>query len=576
MPFYELKSQLARELTKFLSVEGVTEEALFTEFSTPPQPQLGHLALPCFKLSKRLRKDSAMIAKDIVERFKMSGVSVTASGPYANFRWDLPYLYNETVGKIFTEKEAYGRDTVGHGTGILIEYCSPNIAKKLGFQHIRSTLIGNVLANIYRALGYEVLRMNFVGDWGAQFARLFAAVEQWGDRNLLAGGDRSAAMDHLFQLYVKFHKEVENDPQYQELAVKALQKLEAQDVAAVKLWKMIREVSLYSVDKTLKRLSVGFDLVEGESDYIPNIAKTLEFVKQKANAKLSDGAWIVEVPGISTPALIQKKDGTTLYLTRDIAAAIHREERFKLGKMLYVVSEQQKLHFQLLFGTLKIMGYDWSEKLEHVSFGTVLFGEQKMSTREGRVIFLDELLDEAKSIALAECTAKNPELKNKEEVAEMVGSGAVIFGNLSSHRMTDIEFDWKKVIALDGETGPYVQYSHVRCVSLLEKARDRKESAKFAPVDASHEFAAEEEVLILTLGKFRTVLRQAVSENEPFHLTHYLIDVAKAFNRFYYKLPVLQAVSEAQRQVRINLVAATQQTLANGLGLLGIRVPPEM
>ena len=567
---------MSRQLAQTFNNPDLPGEWFEREFGTPPQPHLGHLALPCFKLSKVFRKASDQIAKDIVEKFQMPGVSVVAAGPYANFRFDVGNLYQNIVSEIFAQKTEFGKDQSGKDKSVLIEYCSPNIAKKLGFQHIRSTLIGNVLANVYRSLGYQTLRMNFVGDWGAQFARLFAAVEKWGDRSILAGDNRSAAMDHLFELYVRFHKEVETDPAYQELAIRSLQKLEAQDKTAVDLWRMIREVSLFSVDQTLARLCVAFDYVEGESDYIPEISKTLEHVKSKAKAKLSEGAWIVEVPGQTTPALIQKKDGTTLYLTRDIAAAIHRQERFKLDKMLYVVSEQQKLHFQLLFGVLKLMGYDWADKLGHVSFGTVLFGAEKMSTREGRVIFLDELLNEAKALALSEVMAKNPDLADKEAVAEMVGTGAVIFGNLSSHRMTDIEFDWKRVIALDGETGPYVQYSCVRCSSLIEKAKAKGETSDFTLAESGYEFAPEEENLILMLGKARTTLHQVINDNEPYFLTHYLIDVAKAFNRFYYKLPVLQAVSDNQRRVRLSLVAATNQVLLNGLSLLGIRCPKEM
>lgn len=576
MPFHELKTQLSQELARTFANPELPAEWFEREFGTPPQANMGHLALPCFKLSKIFRKASGEIAKEIAEKFQVPGITAVAAGPYTNFRWDVGTLYQRIVGDIFKKGEDFGKDTSGADKSVVIEYCSPNIAKKLGFQHIRSTLIGNVLANIYKSLGYKVVRMNFVGDWGAQFARLFAAVEQWGDKSILSSGDRSASMDHLFQLYVRFHKEVETDASYQELASRSLQKLEAQEKTAVELWRLIREVSLYSVDQTLRRLSVEFDAIEGESDYIPGMDKTLAHIKQEAKAKLSDGAWIVEVPDISTPALVQKKDGTTLYLTRDIAAAIHREKSYHFDKMLYVVSEQQKLHFQLLFGVLKLMGYTWAEKLQHVSFGTVLFGAEKMSTREGRVIFLDELLNDAKNLALQEVSAKNPNLVNKEEVAEFVGTGAVIFGNLSSHRMTDIEFEWKKVIALDGETGPYVQYACVRCNSLMEKAKEKSEGPKYQDLAGAYEFALEEEVLILTLGKFRTVLHQAVNENEPFYLSHYLIDVAKAFNRFYNKLPVLQATSDSQRQLRLNLVAATRQVLLSGLKLMGIRCPPEM
>jgi len=577
MPYFELKKKLSQEIATAIGNPAITAEMIEAEFGTPPQPQLGHVALPCFKLSKVLRQASDKISGELAQKLTRPGLAVVPTGPYANFKWELGGLYNETVSQIFGQKENYGRDTSGKGQHIVIEYCSPNVAKKLAFQHIRSTLIGNVLANVHDSLGFETERMNFVGDWGTQFARLLAAVEKWGNKDKLFGKDTQAAMDHLFEVYVRFHKELENSPDYIELASKCLQKLESHDANATALWKRIREISLAEMDRTLKKMNVRFNRVEGESNYIAEIQNTLEVVKQKANARLSDGAWIVEVPGISTPALIQKKDGTTLYLTRDIAAAIDRFNRFGFDKMYYIVSEQQKLHFQLLFGVLELMGLDWAKRCEHLSFGTVLFGSEKMSTREGRVIFLDELLEEAKALALAECTKKNPDLANKEEVAQQVGVGAIIFGNLSSHRKTDIEFNWENVIAFDGETGPYVQYSLVRCYSLLDKAQQKGQAPTAATLTpGSYEFAVEEEQLLIELSKFRSVLHQVVRAKEPYHLTHYLIDLAKAFNRFYYKLSVLEADKPEQRQVRLSLVSASRQTLLNGLGLLGIESPREM
>jgi arginyl-tRNA synthetase len=576
MPFLELKKQLARELADYFKIPEVTAEALEQDFSLPPNATLGHLALPCFKFSKHLKRASDQIAKELQAQFTRGDFTVVATGPYANFKWNLAVLYETVCRRIFTEDIKYGSDASGKSKHVVLEYCSPNIAKRLAFQHIRSTLIGNTLANVYDFLGYKTERINFVGDWGSQFARLLAGFEQWGDKQRLSQGDATLSMDHLLEVYVRFHKEVDNRPELLEAASRCLQRLETQENGAVNLWKQVRKISLSSMERTLGRLNIRFDHIEGESHYIPAMAATLEEVKTKAGARLSEGAWIVEVEGVSTPALIQKKDGTTLYLTRDIAAAIDRQERFKFDRMIYVVSEQQKLHFQLLFGVLTKMGYAWSPACEHVSFGTVLFGKEKMSTREGRVVLLDDILNEAKALALKECTAKNPDLANKDSVAEMVGIGAVIFGNLAAHRMRDFEFDWAQVIALDGETGPYVQYSFVRCHSLLEKAAEKGIEIKAAPPPPGYEFANEEEMLVLQLAKFRGVLHDVIRENEPFHLTHYLIDLAKAFNRFYYKLPVLQCTDPLAMQLRLNLVQATRQALSNGLNLLGIRAPKEM
>jgi len=576
MPFQKLKSELATALTETLAHPEFTSETLFNELGTPPNLALGHLALPCFRMAKAFKKNPQAVAVELVTKMKGPRWDVTAAGPYANFRFSPQELFQSTFKAILAEGDRYGSDTDGNQRPILIEFCSPNIAKQLGFHHIRTTLIGSTLANIYDYLGYKTERMNFVGDWGSQFARLLAAFEQWGDKSQLSMKDIPKAMAHLSEIYVRFHKDLEQNPERLEKANASLKKLEAGDAQVIALWKSISEISIAAMEKTLSRLHVRFDHVDGESQYVPQIAPMLDEVKEKAGARLSEGAWIVEVEGYTTPALIQKRDGTTLYLTRDIAAAADRAKRFSFEKMLYVVSEQQRLHFQLLFGVLKKMGFAWADKCEHLSFGTVLFGSEKMSTREGRIILLEDILNEAKSLALVECTAKNPDLANKEEVAEMVGVGAVVFGELSCHRQRDIEFNFKEILAFEGETGPYVQYAAVRCQSLMEKAREAGMLSDTVPSTEDYPFAAEEEALILELSKFRSALLSSVRDNEPYHLTHYLIDVAKAYNRFYYRFPVLQASEAKPRDVRLWLCRGTRQVLVNGLRLLGISCPKEM
>ncbi len=575
MPFLDLKKQLAQAICARLNHPEITAAQLEVDFSSPPNIEMGQLALPCFRFAKLLRKGADKIAIELANETFLPGVTGKPAGPYVNFRLSPDKLATLTLGRIASEGARYGSDESGKGKRVVLEYCSPNIAKRLAFQHIRSTLIGNVLANIYDFLGYSTERINFVGDWGSQFARLLAAVELWGEKERIKATDVDGSMKQLFDLYVRFHKEVEKDESLVDKASKCLQALEAQETNATQLWRTVRDISIAAMDATLKRMHVRFNHVEGESTYIPAMTRTLEDIKQQAGAKPSEGAWIVEVEGLSTPALVQKRDGTTLYLTRDIAAAIDRHSRFKFDKSIYVVSEQQKLHFQLLFGVLKKMGHAWADHCEHVSFGTVLFGAEKMSTREGRVIFLDELLNEAKALALKEVTEKNPGLKDKDSVAEAVGIGAILFGELSAHRQRDIEFDWKAILAFDGETGPYVQYSAVRCTSLLEKAAEKNLSAG-NEIPAGYEFSSEEESLLVSLARYRSVLHQAVRENEPFHVTRYLIEVAKGFNRFYYKFPVLQASDPAHSQARLALVKGTRQVLANGLELLGITCPREM
>lgn len=576
MPFLSWKARLAESLCQNWNLTQISPEDLIKDFSLPPKPELGHLALPCFKMAKWLSQSPVKIAMETAQMSFPTGVTATPTGPYVNFRISPTLLGSETLQDIFSKNERYGMETSPINQKIILEYCSPNIAKRLGFQHIRSTLIGNVLANVYRHLGFDVTRINFIGDWGTQFARLVAAFELWGQEELLNPEALSKAMGHLLSIYVKFHQELDQNPELTKKASACLQRLEEGEPALLALWKKIRDISILSMNHTLKRMNVAFDCVEGESSYIKDIERVLEQVKTKTSARISEGAWIVELPGISTPALIQKKDGTTLYLTRDIAGALDRHERFKFTKHFYVVSEQQKLHFQQLFGILNQMGCDWAKNCEHISFGTVLFGSEKMSTREGRVILLDQLLDEAKERALAECVAKNPELENKEQVAEAVGVGAVIFGELSIHRHRDVEFDWEALLSFEGETGPYVQYSAVRCRSLLDKAQEKGIGLEELSDLDDLVISPEEEQLILFLASFRACLHQVIQDNEPFHLTHYLIDLAKAFNRFYYKHPVLQSSDDRTRTFRLLLVKATLSVLENGLSLLGITCPQKM
>ena len=576
MPFFEWKQTLARSLSEALNHPDLPPEKLVDEFTFPPQIELGHLAIPCFSMAKKLQKPAGKLAQELSQRNYPLGISAQAAGPYLNFKISPNQLFAQTLHQIVEQKENYGSSTFGAGKPIVLEYCSPNIAKRLGFQHIRSTLIGNVLSNVYRHLGFPVTRINFVGDWGSQFARLVAAFELWGDPSRLNAENLAPSMDHLLEIYVQFHKEVETRPELLEKASECLQKMEAGDSTSLALWKKIKDISTQAMNNTLKRMQVEFDVVEGESIYISKIEPILKQVKDSTPARVSEGAWIVEIPGISTPALIQKKDGTTLYLTRDIAGALDRYQRFRFEKHFYIVSEQQKLHFQQLFGILKLMRFSWAEQCEHLSFGTVLFGSEKMSTREGRVILLDKLLDEAKALALQECMQKNPDLANKEEVAEAVGVGAIIFGELSTHRTRDMEFDWKAILSFEGETGPYVQYSAVRCKSLLEKAAEKGPPLSSLPEASSYAFALEEEALLVLLSRFRSVLFNIIRDNEPYHLTHYLIDIAKAFNRFYYKHPVLQATDPLARDIRLSLVKGTQNVLENGLRLLGISCPQQM
>jgi len=570
MPYLEWKTEISSLLS---SAVGGSSESWYEQLAPAPKLELGHFALPCFRMAKEQKKAPPAVAAELAAKIKHPTITASVAGPYLNFTVNPNRIVSETLAKIEQEKANYGSDQTGKNKKILIEYCSPNIAKRLAFQHLRSTLIGNTLANIYRVLGYETLKMNFVGDWGTQFAKLVAAIETWAPNTDWDKMDPAQVMQKLFDLYVRFHQEEAGNAQLEQKASQFLQEMEKGNPRLLSIWKSVRAVSLQEVERTLERIQVRFDVVEGESEYVENLLKDLEKVKKQSGAVLSEGAWIVEVEGLPVPALIQKRDGTTIYLTRDIAAAISRYQRHQFTESLYVVGEQQKLHFQQLFGVLKKMKEPCAEKCMHVTFGTVMFGKEKMSTREGRVIFLEDLLKEAHKRALEECTIKNPELKNKEEVAERVGIGAVIFAELSTHRTRDMEFDWKKILAFEGDTGPYVQYAAVRCQSLMEKAGWKSKGGY--QVDKNYVPTPEEHALSFLLAQYRQVLHQCVREKDPFFLTNYLIDIARALNRFYYENPVLQAEAKVQ-EFRLNLVQSAFQVLLNAMTLLGMKCPKEM
>lgn len=544
-------------------------EQIAAELETPPNPQMGDFAFPCFKLAKTLRKSPAAIAAELAEKLPESELfaRIEAKGPYLNFFCERKKLAQMTVESILQQKEQYGRTGIGKDKTIVIDFSAPNIAKPFGVGHLRSTVIGHALYRIYQALGYRCVGINHLGDWGTQFGKLIVAYRMWGNEELL----EKNAINHLYELYVRFHSEAENRPELDDEARAWFKKLEDGDSEAYALWQRFRQLSLEEFKRIYAILGVEFDSYQGESYYNEMLDDTVKMVEEAGLVSQSEGALIVDLSAEEMPpCLLRKQDGATLYATRDLCAAIYRYQKYKFEKALYVVGADQALHFQQVFTVLKKMGYDWAERCLHVPFGLIRFKEGKMSTRKGTLVLLEDVLDRATELAKEIIQEKNPTLENKDEVARQVGIGAVIFGDLSNDRIKNIEFDWDKVLDFSGETAPYVQYAHARICSILRKAEGWP-----AAYDASLLTGDEEQAVIGLLARFTDMIIRAAAANKPSVIARYVVDVAAEFNKFYHQCPVLQAEPEL-RNARLALIDAVRQVLVNGLWLLGIAAPEEM
>ena len=557
-----LKGALAR-----LGVEDVAVEELL---EVPPKPGMGDYAFPCFQLAKALRRAPAAIAADVAGAVgDAPGIErVEAVGAYVNFFLDRGEACRRAVEAILAEGEAYGRSRAGAGRRVVIDFSSPNIAKPFHVGHLRSTMIGNSLAHIFESQGYEVVRLNYLGDWGTQFGKLIVAYRRWGRERDLEQEPIKALLD----LYVTFHREAEEDPGLEDEARAAFRALEEGAPEETALWRRFRDLSLREFEKHYARLGVRFDVYSGESAYNEKVQRTLAELRERGLVTESEGALVVELEGLP-PCLIQKKDGATLYATRDISAALDRYEQYAFSHLLYVVGTPQQLHFKQVFGVLRRMGVDWVDRLEHIAFGQVRIGDEQLSTRKGNVVFLEDLLDQAVERARRIIEERNPGLEEKEAVAEVVGVGAVVFSDLFHNRIKDIAFDWESVLSFEGDTGPYVQYTHARTASLLRKAEhEHGLRPPFAPVagDLNDEESFQ---LAKRLAEYPDVLAQAVEDREPSEIARYLIQVCHDFNTFYHAHRIL---GTAEQSSRLALVAAVKQVLASGLRLLGVKAPEAM
>ncbi len=552
-------------------INKLAREEIYNLLEYPPDEQLGDLALPCFKLSKILRKAPHVIAQELQESLPASPYlePPKATGPYLNFRFNPERLAKEVLVSILVNREGYGARPP-KGQKIVIDFSAPNIAKPFHVGHLSSTVIGNSLYKIFSFLGYDCVGINHLGDWGTQFGKLITAYKKWGSQSAVEEG----LIKELMRLYVKFHEEAEKEPALEEEAREWFNRIENGDQEALALWKWFKEISLEEFQKVYDLLEIKFDSMAGESFYNDQLPAVVEELKAKGLLKESEGALIVDLEQYEMPpCLILKKDGSSLYATRDIAAALYRKRTYDFTKALYVTGIAQSLHFRQWFKVIELMGYEWAKDLVHVPFGWVNLEGEKLSTRKGKVVLLEELLKTAIQKTLEIINEKNPNLENKEEVARVVGVGAVVFGALSVNRIKDVTFSWEEALNFDGETGPYLQYTHARACSILRKvAFEPEEHLDFDPKVLTDQAALK---VIKTLYLFPERIMAAAAEYEPSLISRYLIDLAQEFNRFYHDCPVLVEEQTLQK-ARLVLVYAVKTTLAVGLSLLGIKAPERM
>jgi arginyl-tRNA synthetase len=536
----------------------------------PPDQKLGDYAFPCFVLSKKLKKAPNQIAGDLAAKLKTTKLlqKVDAVGPYINFTVNKAKLTEDVLTQVLDQGEAYGSDKMGKGKTIVIDFSSPNIAKPFGIGHLRTTVIGNALYHIFKKLGFKVVRVNHLGDWGTQFGKVILAYKMWGDEKEF----KEDPIATLYDLYVRFHREAENNPDLDEEARGWFKKLEDGDKEATRLWKKFREASLQEFKRVYGMLNIEFDTYPGESFYNEFMEPTIQEIKDKDLADISQDALIVDLEKYDLPpCLLKKKDEATLYATRDIAAAIYRYETYRFHKNLYVVGTSQRLHFQQVFKVLELMGYDWAKDCVHVDFGWIKFKQEMMSTRKGNIVLLEDVLNQSIQLARKVIEEKNPDLEGKDEVANQVGIGAVIFSDLSTRRIKDIDFDWDQAISFDGETAPYVQYTHARLCSLMRRYSKPIRN----DIDYTIFTTPEEIALVKLLGDFPQKIKAAAESYEPAFVCMFLIEICSSFNRFYQKHRIITDDSKST-SARMLLVKAIQLTIKSGLSLLGIRAPERM
>lgn len=566
-----------REVAEYIEIEGMPMEAIYELIERPQDLSKGDYALPCFRFAKTLRKSPVMIAEEIKNKILDKShpfESVEAINGYLNFKFDKKKESLYLIENIRKQGAKYGSSDEGKGKTVCIDYSSINIAKPFHIGHLMTTVLGGALYRIYKKRGYNTVGINHLGDWGTQFGKLIVAYKMWGDEKTI----RETGIMGLNDLYVKYHREAEKDKDLDDKARAWFKKIEDGDKEALKLFELFKELTLVEVEKVYKRLNIKFDSYAGESFYNDKMEPVLNELREKGLIEVSEGAEIVNLDEYQMPpCLLVRSDGATLYATRDLAAAFYRKKTYDFWKNLYVVAYQQNLHFKQVFKVVELMGYEWAKDLIHIPFGMVSLESGSMSTRAGNVVWLKDVLDRSEEQSLDIIKAKSPHLNNKETVSKQVGVGAVIFFALSSGRIKDTVFSYDEVLNFDGETGPYVQYTNARCNSVLRKAEVDIKNIPSGEIEADFSSIENESsyTLISILEQFGEILSISLDKYEPSILTRYLIDVAKAFNKFYLENRIIDGklgVSNA----RLALVCSTAVVLKEGLSLLGIEAPEEM
>ena len=576
--FKQIVSEKALDAIKSVFPDAViSSDDLASMLEYPPDTTMGDLALPCFKLSKALRRSPIQIAQIIAEKLVDPSIKkAEAVNGYLNISISDDYLCSVLCDEVLANGDQYGSADFGRGKTVVLDYSSPNVAKPFHIGHLGTTVIGHSLKKLHEFVGYDCVGINYLGDWGTQFGKMIVAYKMWGDREAINEG----GIDKLVELYVKFHHAAEEDPALNDEARAEFHKLELGDEENIALWKWFIEISVAEYKKTYAQLGIEFDSYKGESFYTDKMPAQVQKLRDMGLLKIDDGASIVDLEEYNMPpCLILKRDGSTLYPTRDIAAAVYRKQTYDFDKAIYVTSAGQSLHFAQWFKVVELMQYGWHDKLVHVPYGTVSINGAKLATRTGNVILLKDLFAQAIEKVSEIMDEKNPNLENKDKVAEAVGVGAIVFYYLSSNRIRDINFVLEDALSFDGNTGPYVQYTYARTCSLIEKAKEKELGGKVVfTSDDERELGGkvvftsdDERELVKTLARFPEKVLEALDLYEPSVVTRYILDVATAFNRFYHNCQILSATDSDVLSTRVALTKATNYVLGNAFELICLK-----
>lgn len=565
-----IAEQIATSTQKCFEGCGLCCSDLAAMLETPPDKKLGDYALPCFRLAKTLRKAPQMIAAALAEKMGCEAIDhVEVVGGYMNIFVSRSCLAKGIVQAVLANPGRWGASDVGKGKTVCLDYSSINIAKRFHIGHLSTTMIGHSLKRIYDFNGYTTVGINHLGDWGTQFGKMICAYKKWGSREEVEAGGVQAMVD----LYVRFHAEAEKEPSLEDEGRAWFKKIEDGDPEAMEIFSWFKEVTLKDTQRVYDLLGVTFDSYNGEAFYNDKMGPVVDELREKGLLVESQGAQVVQLEEYGMPpALVLRSDGATLYITRDLAAAFYRHNTYHFDKCLYVVAYQQNLHFRQLFKILELMGHGWYKGMEHVSFGMVSYEGRALSTREGYVVYLEDLLNKAIEKAREIIEEKSPNLPNKDEVARQVGVGAVVYFDLHNERIKDIDFRWERALSFEGETGPYVQYTHARCCSVLRKAQ------AYAGVEPDYGVLCDDEALdvLMLISRFPEVVRKAMEQNEPSLITRHTTSLAQAYNKYYFEHRIMEENDPAGSAARVNLTDAVRDVIRTGLYLIGVEAPERM